>query len=352
MAAMGLPSTPEAIDNEAGAALRARTAGLVTGCWSTQVIHAAVQLGIFDCLGRGAALSGEIAESVGAHPRSTFRLLRALSSLGLCRDRGAQRFELTAAGALLRTDAPDSLAALARHWGSRTWSALAHLEQSVRSGAPWPRGGREGFTSMAQRPEDAAVLNRSMVEQTLKVASAIARSYDFSSCREIIDVGGGYGALLSVVLELNPHLSGACADLAYMAPDATAFFAARGLAHRARFVPANFFESVPPGADAYLLKYILHDWNDTDAVEILIHTRMAAQGRAAILIIERLVPESIDTQASADASDVICGDINMMVVTGGLERTLPEYRQLLKAAGLVLTRAIPTACAFHILEAR
>jgi len=351
---MGLPSDEGASQASATAELRADTAALITGCWSTQVIHAAVRLGVLDRFGAEAVASHEIAAAAGAHPQATLRLLRALAILGLCRDLGGGRFELTPAGRLLRADAPDSLAALARHWGSRTWQALAHLEESVRTGSPWSRGGREGFTSMAQRPEEAAVLNQSMVEQTLQVAREIVEAYDFSPLREVIDVGGGYGALLSVVLERYPHLRGVSADLAYMAPEASAFLAARGLAHRARFLPVDFFETLPAGADAYLLKYIIHDWNDRDAVEILRNTRIAAGGHGAVLLIERLLPERIGSEppdrARAEAA-VVCGDINMMVATGGLERTQSEYRALLETAGLALARVIPTSGAFHILEA-
>lgn len=344
---MGARSETGSSQVDAPAASRAATASLITGCWSTQVIHAAVRLGIPDRLAAGTAESRDIAAAVGAHPRATFRLLRALASLGLATDLGAERFELTETGAYLRSDAPDSLAGLARHWGSRTWSALAHLEESVRGGAPWSRGGREGFTSMAQRPEEAAVLNRSMVEQTLQVAHAIAAAYDFSRFREIIDVGGGYGALLAVVLESSPHLTGASADLAYMEPQAATFLGERGLGDRARFIPTDFFERVPAGADAYLLKYIVHDWNDADAAEILRNTRTAAGGRGTVLLIERVVPERI----GAEQAGVICGDVNMMVATGGLERTETEYRRLLAGAGLSLARIISTASAFHILEA-
>lgn len=344
LAAMGQPSEADV------SAVRAATASLITGCWSTQVLHAAVELGIPDRLAAGPATSAAIAEACGTHPRATFRLLRALSALGLCNDLGDGRFELTAAGHLLRADSPGSLTALARHWGSRTWAAFAHLEQTVRTGAAWSHGGREGFASMAHRPQEAAVLNRSMVEQTLQVAASIVQAYDFSRFRTVIDVGGGYGALLSVALEAYPHLEGASADLAYMEPEATAFLRGRGLAQRARFIPTDFFSAVPPGADAYLLKYIIHDWNDHDATEILRHTREAAGSRGAVLLIERIIPERITQEA--DPAGIVCGDINMMVSTGGLERTEGEYRRLLESAGLTLTRIIPTASAFSLLEAR
>jgi len=337
-----------------GAPTKAATAALITGCWSTQVIYAAVRLGIPERLGAGPASSAAIAEAAGTHPRATLRLLRALASLGLCSDLGGGRFELTEAGRLLRSGTPDSLVALARHWGSRTWPALAHLEDTVRTGAAWPHGGREGFTSMAHRPEEAAVLNRSMVEQTLQVADAIVEAYDFSHFRKVIDLGGGYGALLSVVLRAYPQLEGASADLAYMEPEAGVFLRDRGLAGRATFLAVDFFESVPPGADAYLLKYIIHDWGDGDAVEILRNARIAAGGRGVVLLIERLLPERIGSEPPDRApkeAAVVCGDINMMVATGGLERTEGEYRALLEAAGLSLARVIPTSCAFHVLEA-
>lgn len=344
------PNAPAAPNAQDAAAITAATAALITGCWSTQVIHAAVRLGIADRLGAGPTSSEAVAQAAGTHPGATFRLLRALSALGLCNDLGGSRFELTEAGRLLRTDSPQSLAGLARHWGSRTWSTFAHLEETVRTGAAWPGGGREGFTSIAGRPEDAAILNRSMVEQTLQVAGAIVEAYDFSRFRDVIDLGGGYGALLSVVLKAFPHLKGASADLAYMEPEATAFLRRSGLADRARFIPTDFFASVPAGADAYLLKYIIHDWSDADAAQILRNARAAAGDRAVVLVIERMLPERV-TRAP-EHTGVVRGDIQMMVVTGGLERTEAEYRRLLDAAGLRLERVVPTASPFSILEAR
>ncbi|HUN73948.1 MAG TPA: methyltransferase [Steroidobacteraceae bacterium] len=329
--------------------LRAATASLITGCWSTQVIHAAVALGIPDRFGPGPTSSAEIARAAGTHPRATFRLLRAMATLGLCSDLGDSRFELTEAGRFLRSDSAHSLVALARHWGTRTWTALAHLTETVMSGAHWANGGREGFLSMAQRPQEAAILNRSMVEQTLQMADAIADAYDFSGLHRVLDVGGGYGALLSVLLRRYPHLQGATADLAYMEAEATAFLKSSGIAERARFIPTDFFDSVSPGADCYLLKYIIHDWDDADCVTILRNIRAAASA-ATVLIIERIVPEHITSTPAA--GNVICGDINMMVATGGLERTESEYRQLLQTAGLELTRVIATRSPFSIIEAR
>ena len=313
------------------------------------MIHAAVVLGIPDRFEHGPTSAAAIAQSAGTHPRATFRLLRALAALGLCTDLGGGRFELTEAGGFLRADCPDSLAALARHWGTRTWAALQHLGETVRTGAAWAHGGREGFLSMAQRPEEAAILNRSMVEQTLQVASAIVAAYDFAGFRRVIDVGGGYGALISVLLSIYPHLEGASADLAYMEAEALEFLRRSGVAERAGFIATDFFRSVPSGADCYLLKYIIHDWEDADCRQILANVRSAAAG-GVVLIIERIVPERIER--AREHTSVILGDINMMVATGGVERTEKEFRDLIEPAGLRLERVIPTRSDFRILEVR
>jgi hypothetical protein len=337
------------IETAAAPDLRTATAALITGCWSTQVIYAAVELGIADELGTDAKSAAQIAKVRSTHPRATFRLLRAMASLGLCTHLGGDRFELTAAGRLLRRDVPGSLVTLARHWGSRTWPALTHLPQSVTTGAAWAHGGREGFLSMAERPDEAAVLNRSMVQQTLQVARSIVDACDLSHAREVIDLGGGYGALLSVLLESHPQLRGATADLAYMERDALAFLRERGVGDRGRFIGTDFFESVPAGADIYLLKYIIHDWADADAIAILRNTRRAAGPSGRVLIIERVIPERVESRR--EHATIACGDVNMMVATGGLERTAPEYEALLDAAGLKLRQINPTTSEFSILEA-
>lgn len=275
---------------------RAAAADLITRCWSTQVIHAAVSLKVPDRLAQGVTSSAALARDLSSDPGATFRLLRAMATLGLCVHSGEDRFELTQTGQYLRADVPESLVTLALHWGTRTWPALAHLEQSVLSGKPWPLGGREGFFSMAQRPKDAEVLNRSMASQTLLVAQAIVDAYDFSRFCTAIDLGDGYGALLSVLLKRYPDLQGGSADLAYMESDATAFLQREGVSGRARFIPTDFFKSVEAGA--------------------------------------------------------VRADIQMMVSTGGMERTATEYRELLAQAGLNLVRIVPSTAQFSLIEAR
>ncbi|HTT03053.1 MAG TPA: methyltransferase [Steroidobacteraceae bacterium] len=322
---------------------------LIKGCWSTQVIHAAVSLGIADALGTGMSSAEEIARATHTNAPALLRLLRALCVLGLCRPRSADGFELTAAGRWLCSDVPGSLRSVAMHWGGRTWPGLGELAQAVKSGHPWAHGGRDGFVSLGRKPEQAATFNRSMADQTLAVAGALIEAYDFGRFGTVFDVGGGYGALLAAVLLAHPHLAGASLDLDYMAGEAQQFLQSTQLAERARFIGCDFFAAVPAGADCYLLKYILHDWGDEECVAILGNCRDAAGAAGTILVIEQLAPLAV--QPIPEHTEVIRSDINMLAVTGGRERTIVEYNALFARAGLALGRVVPTRSAFSLLEA-
>jgi hypothetical protein len=313
------------------------------------VIYTAVRLGLPDKIAQGLSSAEELASASGTDPRSTFRLMRALAVLGLCRHLGGGRFALTESGELLRTEVPNSLAITARHWGDRAWRSFSHLEESVRTGAPMKDSGRAGFESFAHRPEDAAIFNQAMAAQTAAVASAIVAEYDFSRFRSVIDVGGGYGALIEALLKRHPQLTAASADMAYMEHDAQAYLSRAGVADRARFIPTDFFSAVPPGADCYLLKYIIHDWGDADSIAILRNTRAALADNGVVLIIEQVAPEL--AQPTPQHLAAIRTDLHMLSGVGGMERTITEYRELLGASHLRLTRVIPTASAFSIIEA-
>jgi len=155
---------------------------------------------------------------------------------------------------------------------------------------------------------------------------------------------------LSELLQSYPDLHGASADLAYMESEALSFLRKAGVGGRSRFIPTDFFKSVEPGADCYLLKFIIHDWDDSDSIEILRNTRDAAGPNGVVLIVEQIAPEKVE--ASPQHGTIIRGDIHMMVATGGMERTATEYRELLARAGLQLARIVPTASQFSVIEAR
>lgn len=325
-----------------------RTMDLIAGCWTTQAIHAAVKLGIVGAIADGPARADALAARLGLHPRATWRLLRALASLGLCEHRDDDAFALSDAGRLLTVDAPGSLHAYALHWGERTWSAFGRLDETVRTGEAIRDSGRERFFSLADRPAQARVFHRSMVGATRRDASAIVAACDLAGAREVVDVGGGYGALLAAFLQAHPRLTGATADLPYLQADALAFLAAEGLADRARYAPVDFFAAAPPKADVYLVKSVLHDWDDDASTKILRNVRAVMDEHARLLVIERCAPERGASNPSQ--REVLRSDLQMMVATGGIERTEREYDELFAAAGLARRRTIPTASAFSVLE--
>ena len=327
-------------------AARARLTELITACWSTQVIGVAVRLGLPDRLAAGPAEAGALAGQTGSHPGALFRLLRAMTVLGLARRLEDGRFELTAMGRLLCAEAEGSIRGMALHWGERLWGALSQLDRSVQTGQPWKASGLEGFQQMAHDPAQMVMFHQSMTDQTGPVARAILGAYDFSRFRSVMDVGGSYGALLAAVLKAHPALKGSVYDLADLAAASGAYLEGAGVSDRAVFTGGDFFQSVPAGADAYMLKMIIHDWDDEHARTILSRCREAAGPDAVVLVMERIVPDEI---GPSDLTTVR-GDMLMLTAAGGLERTEQEYRALFAAAGLSLRAIYPTASGFSVLE--
>ena len=335
--------------SQTAAGERARVTELIMAAWSTQVIHVAVQLGVFDRLEGGVATSSALGAETGSDPAALFRLLRAAASLGLCEHLGDDRFGPTEAGRLLCTGTPDSIRGVALHWGDRLWGALSQLDQSVRTGRPWRISGLEGFQHMANDPGQMAMFHQSMTDQTGPAARAILDVYDFSGFETLIDVGGSYGALLAAVLRAHPRMRGQVFDLPDLASASAAYLQQAGVLERARFTGGDFFTSVPPGADAYMLKMIIHDWDDEHAARILANCRAAANPKSKVLIMDRVVPERIEPVASHLGT--IRADITMLTAAGGLERTQTQFSALLGEAGLSLERIVPTASGFCVLEA-
>jgi hypothetical protein len=330
---------------------RFQVSRMVSSVWIPQAVHAAAVLGVADVLAAGPMTSADVAAKLGAHPGALHRLLRALCVLELCRHEDDGRFGLTALGRCLVSDAPDSVRAWAQLWGGEMmWRPWGHLADCVRTGVMAPKlldGVETPFEYMAAHPEEDAMFNRSMQELTRGVAAVLAASYDFSGARTVVDVGGGYGALLPPVLRKYPQLGGRVYDLPRCAEGARRLFAEEGLSERCEFVGGDFFHSVPGGADLYLLKSVIHDWDDAKSRTILGNVRDALGARGRLLLLEWPVPERV---GSGDAG-IIGTDLNMLVMVGGQGRTEREYRELLASAGLRVTRVVPTPAGMAVIEA-
>jgi hypothetical protein len=324
---------------------------LATSYWVPQAIHAAAALGVADVLAAGPRTSPEIASALGADPATLHRLMRALVTIELCSLEDDGRFALTPLGECLRSDARDSV----RSWvlvvgGERCWTSWGRLAECVRSGRSVPDlEGRDTWVE-THDGQESATFNQSMVQLTRHIAGAVAVSYDFSDLRTIVDVGGGYGALLPPILKANPALRGAVFDLPRCRDGARAIAEKTGLTDRYDFVAGDFFADPLPRADAYIVKSVIHDWDDERSVSLLRAIGRAMSATARLLIVEPLLPEHPGT-SGFDAM-MAHTDLNMLVVTGGRERTEDDFRALVDRAGLRVTRVVPTPAAFSIIEAR
>jgi SAM-dependent methyltransferase len=320
---------------------------LIDGYRVTQAVAAAVQLGVPDLLADGPRSSGELAAVAGADAGSLERLLRALAGLGILVGDEEGRYRLTELGDPLRTGHPRSLAHWAAfvggeaHW--RGWGALAH---SVRTGESAFRlvHGQDVWEYRAGHPEDSAVFDRAMAAVTTRDNETVVAAYPFGRFSTIVDVGGGTGSLLAAVLAANPGVRGAVLDLPHVVSGAAEVLEAAGVADRCEVVAGSFFESVPP-ADAYLLRSVIHDWDDPEAVAILETCARSLRPGGSVLLVERLLGAPNESPAPK------LSDLNMLVGPGGRERTLEEFAALFAAAGLTPAGATPIGPDRAIVEA-
>jgi hypothetical protein len=277
-------------------------------------------------------------------------VLRALARIEVLRQTDDGRFALAPLGEPLRSDVPDSMYRMARLWGTDlfklTWMRLPHSVRTGQSAQEYLFGLRQ-FDYLATQPQVAAIFNDGMLAGTLTVAAAVVDAYDFTSIKTIVDVGGGSGALAATILRANPAMRGSVFDLPFCQQGALDFFATAGVSERCEFVSGDFFQSIrPSGADAYLLKFILHDWEDAKCAQILKTCRASVAPGAKLLLVESVLPPD-----GGPLTDAVFGDVTMIVHTGGRERTRAEYAQLLDAARFRLTRVVPTRVAQSVIEA-
>jgi orsellinic acid C2-O-methyltransferase len=334
------------------ATLATRVLDLIGASWMSQAICTAAELRIPDLLAGGCQSIDELASAARCHRESLQRLLRGLATLGLCIEADDGSFTLTPSGSLLRSDDPSSVRANAIWWGRYLWPVWEGLADSVRSGssARELRTGQKGFEHVEDNPDAAAVFNRKMAELTRLAAGEIMRVYDFTSVRRLIDVGGGHGELLTHLLAAYPGMRSVLFDLRHAIGIAQERIADAGLSGRCECVAGSFFDEVPAGADVYLLKNILHNWNDEKCVRILGNCRRVMPGNARLVLAEWVKPPRAGVTAVDQA--IARTDLNMLVGVGGRERSQVEFDTLLQAAGFHAARFHPTAMALWVIEAR
>lgn len=322
---------------------------IIMGAFASQAVYVAAKLGIADLLKDNPRPVAELAAATDADADALYRVLRALASTGVFAETAPRIFALTPFAEPLLSDRPGSMREMAIWMGEEAhWRVYGEMLYSVQTGKPaFERvHGQEAFPYLFETNRALGdIFNRAMTSFSSSVAPAIAQAYDTSEAKTLVDIAGGHGLLLSAFLKANPDLKGVLFDVPTVIEDAGALLESEGVDGRVETVTGDFFESVPAGGDVYMMKHIIHDWDDARALAILknIHSAMNENGKVSI--VEMVVKEGNEP----DFSKIM--DLEMLVTPGGVERTAEEYRRLLAQAGFRLTRIIPTASPYSIVEA-
>jgi hypothetical protein len=326
---------------------------MATGHYLSRALGLATKLCIPDCLKNGARHYREVAAELGAHPTSLNRVMRLLANAGIFDEQAGGKFALTPLGDLLRSDTAGSMRATVLLFaGEAIQASWAELEYCVKTGQPAFRklspGAKNAFDGMRDAQAQTN-FDEAMAALTAQTALALVAAYDFSKFAKLADIGGGNGALLIGILKGNPSLQGIVFDQPPSAERAGKRIAEAGLEARCKAVGGDFFREVPHGAGAYLLKHIIHDWSDDDAIAILKTCHYAMDGTdAKLLLVEGVYPERIDQ--SPESRGAAFNDVNMLVSTGGRQRSEAEFRSLYQRAGFRLANIVPTAARVCIIE--
>jgi hypothetical protein len=320
---------------------------MISGYWTSQVLYVIAKLGLADLLKEGPKTAEELASSTQAHPRSLYRLLSSSVSLGLLAEDEQRRFQLTPISDWLRSDVPGSQRATAIIVGDLLYRAWGDLLYSIQTGkvAFEKVHGLPFFDYLSTNPEQAKVFDEAMGMHGW-ATTAILDAYDFSGIQVLADIGGGNGSAITAILKKYPDMRGILFDLPGVAERSKENVQVAGLADRCQVLGGNFMEAVPTGVDAYLMRHVIHDWDDEKATKILksIHRAMGKDG--TLLVAEHIIPPG-NAPSMARGSDLV-----MLVVAGGQERTEEEFRVLFERAGFCLTRIVPTKVGICVIEGR
>jgi ubiquinone/menaquinone biosynthesis C-methylase UbiE len=320
---------------------------MIFGFVTTQAISVAARLSLADLLKDGAKNAEELAQVTGTQARPLYRILRSLASVGIFAEDDAGRFRLTPLAELLRSDTSDSLRDFSIFIGADWhWGAWGDLFGSAKTGQPAFEKiyNKAFFEYLGENSGPARVFNDAMTSISTAASAAVVNSYDFTGIDKLVDVGGGHGALLCSILEKYPQMHGILIDAPSVIAGTKEAIEARELSKRCEAVGGNFFAAVPAGGDAYIMKHIIHDWNDERASTILrcCHRQMPAEGR--LLVVEMVIPEG-----NAPSFGKLM-DLEMLVLLQSYERSEAEYRELFKRSGFKLTRIVSTKSAYSVIE--
>ena len=322
---------------------------LIQGFQVTKCLYVVAKLGIADLLKDGPRTSEDLAQVTGTHAPSLYRVLRLLTAADLLIEGDAHSFALTPLGTYLQTGVPGSMRTTALNYGGEpTWQVWGALLHSVETGEPVYQHvfGCSNWDYRAQHPEAAALFDQTMTEWTASVAPTVAAAYDFSASPTLVDVGGGHGQMLASILQAHPTLHAILFDLPHVVQGAPSLLEAAGVADRCEVIGGDAFTAVPADYETYLLSRVIHDWDDERAIAILTRCQQAMKPQGKVLLVERVI-----LSGSTPPLLVLESDVNMLVATGGIERTEEEYRTLLSAAGLEVMRMIAVLPPFYVIEA-
>ncbi|QJW90665.1 methyltransferase [Spirosoma taeanense] len=320
---------------------------MLFGFASSRAIGVTAELHIADLLKDGAKTADELARQTGVHARSLYRVLRACASVGVYSEDNEKKFSLTPLAEPLLSNAQGSLRAFAEmitcDWQFQTW---AELPYSVKTGKPSfdKVHGKSSFEYFWSNEKAGKVFNDAMTSNSAFSSVAVVNAYDFSSVSKLVDVGGGHGFLLASILAKFGNVKGVLYDTPAIVAEAEKLLHEHGVAERCETVGGDFFESVPPGGDGYIMKHIIHDWSDEQCIAILKNCRKAMKEGGRVLVVEMVVPEGNEPSPAKFL------DLQMLQFLPGCERTEKEYEALFDEAGLSLTRIIPTMSPFSIIE--
>jgi O-methyltransferase domain/Dimerisation domain len=320
---------------------------LINGYQVSQAIHVAATLGVADRLDDGPLTSAQLGKMTDSHPGALYRLLRALAAAGVFHEDDEGRFSLTPVGAALRKDSPNSRGAWARLIARQPlWESWGQLLHTVRTGenAFLHVHGIDVWGHRAAEPEEGAIFDLAMREGSTALGEAISVAHDFSRIGRIVDIGGSDGALLACILKRHPQVCGTVFDMPHVVSRAAEVLRAAGVAHRCETAGGSFFDRVPGGGDVYLLKFIIHDWDDAQASSILRCCRNAMGSQARLLVIERVIAPP------NEGADGKFSDLNMLVNAGGRERTLCEFDTLFATAGFGIDQVMKVADELSMFE--